>query len=177
MKIQNYTKSIKIKSQQLSWGGEKSWSARSFFPYISYEHVIAQWWKHCCIWGLCLRVTKVVPLLTELLFAMWLYMTAASSYSTSRKQMSLWLYVHLSPNQHTHKPWVSCSSALSHWGHLFFFPSNNWRKWKSEATIIRPFFFCLLLAYSCPSLFLKVTLYALPKWIHVCLDFLFYCTV
>lgn len=89
---------------------------------------------------------------------------------------SRWLFVHLSPvsltwpNQHTHKPWVSCSSAPSHWCHLFL--SNNWRKRKSEASIIRLFFFskCLLLAYSCPSLFLnffKVTVYALLKWICI----------
>lgn len=153
MKIQNYTKSIKIKSQQLSCWGEKSWSARSFFPYI-YEHVVAQWWKHCCIRGLCLHVTKLVPLLTELLFAMWLYMTAASGYSTSQKQMSLGGFSSLFRQTNTPTNPESAALLLCSTEVIFFFsPSNNWRKWKGEATIIRPFLSKrLLLAYSCPSL-------------------------
>lgn len=53
MKIQNYTKSIKIKSQQLSWGKKKKAEVLGHFSRTYHTSTsIAQWWKHCCIWGL-----------------------------------------------------------------------------------------------------------------------------
>lgn len=53
MKIQNYTKkSIKIKSQQLSWRRKKNAEVLGRFSRTYHMSTsVAQWWKHCCIWG------------------------------------------------------------------------------------------------------------------------------
>lgn len=173
MKIQNYTKSIKIKSQQLSWGKKKKAEVLGHFSRTYHTSTsVAQWWKHCWIWGLCLLMRKVMPLLTERLSTMGLYITAVSC--SSSKQTSLGGFLSSSHRFHlldqTKTPTHPESAALLLCPtDVIFFLSNNWRKRKSEASIIRLLFFfffkCLLLAYSCP--FFKVTVYALSKWICI----------
>lgn len=149
MKIQNYTKSIKIKSQHLSGGGAEVLGRFSRTYHTSTS--VAQWWKHCCIWGLCL-IRKVVPLLAWAAvrwICTWLGYLVPSrreSWQASADISSISHKSRLLDQTNTHKPWVSCSSALSHW-HLFLCQIIE-EKEKSEASIIRLFFSLLNVSFS-----------------------------
>lgn len=164
MKIQNYTKSIKIKSQQLSWGKKKK-KAEVLGHFSRTYHTstsVAQWWKHCCIWGLCLLVRKSCA------SSDWASVHEGSVHDCGVSFFlflkSRWASVAFCPSltgftcstEPTHPQTLSQLLFCSHWCRLFFFLSNNWRKRKKRGIHNQTFFFFFLnvsLAYSCPSLF------------------------
>lgn len=147
-KYKTTQKSIKIKSQQLFRGKKKkSWSARSFFPYILYEHVGCSVMEALLYWGLCLHV--------KLLYASSCW---ASVHTGSVHDCSILVFNVFKTNESrgfclfhttvtyltnpTHPQTLSqlllCSVPL-----MTPFLSNNWRKTKSEASMNGFFFFSL----------------------------------
>lgn len=145
MKIQNYTKSIKIKSQQ-SWGGEKKKKAEvlgRFSRTLSYEHV------GCPVMEALLNSESSASSWEQLcLFLTWVSVHDGPVHDCGvflKADEPRWLFVHLSPasltrpNQHTPTNPESAALLLRPTDVVFFL-SNNWRKRKSEASVMRLFF-------------------------------------
>lgn len=156
MKIQNYTKSIKIKSQQLSWGKKKKAEVLGRFSRtFCTSALVAQWWKHRWV-----RAWRTLCLF-------WLSDGSVHDCGVLfLKQESLCGFLsisHLQTNTPTNPESAApCSVPLKS---TFFFLSNGWEKRKTRGILDETFFSkWLLLAY--PRLF-EVIVYALWKWIWI----------
>lgn len=127
MKIQNYTKALKSNLNSCLKETKNKQKKAEVLSQFSRTHRTstsgAQWWKHFCISGPFASSWEEVCLLWNChMSTADLYITAVSSSSESRRaQMVSVPSLAGWTSQYAHKPWVSCSSSLSHWSFYFAF--------------------------------------------------------
>lgn len=126
-KYKTTQKALKSNLNSLEGGKKKkkSWSARSFFPYIIIRARRLPSDGSIVEFGVfCLLMRTVVPLLDLSVHPRWACTWLRCLLKSRRASVafcpSLAGFTYSTKPTHTHKPWVSCSSAPSHWCRLFF---------------------------------------------------------